>query len=160
MKRSLQPACCALLVASAVTAGCQESIVDGIVALEDRYHLQVRATRSSYAPGDSGIIVIENQDARLYAWHRCPGVKVQRATAAAWVDVPSTDACTPGFVQIPRLGSITIGFVMPSTVATGRHRVVVALTADVREPLIFWWPGTEFTVTGPAAAPAPGPRVD
>jgi hypothetical protein len=113
------------------------------------YRLRVSSTRATYAPGDSVFVRVENGDALPYRWHRCPGLRLQREMPSGdWADVSPDEECTNGLIGVPAFGYILIAFIMPLEASSGRYRVLVALSAPVHVPFVFWWPGNTFEVVG------------
>jgi hypothetical protein len=135
------------LLAALILAGCLSSPVESIRKLEDVYRLRVTSTRATYAPGDSVVVMVENGDFLPYRWHRCPGIRLQRETASGkWAEVSPSEDCTDGLIGVPPFGYILIAFIMPLEASPGRYRVLVALSAPIEGPFVFWWPGSAFQV--------------
>lgn len=116
--------------------------------LQDIFHLDVAATRSSYAPGDSVFLRVTNNDDFSFVWHRCPGVLLQRETSGGWTEVPGVGACTPGFVTLAGGGTLNVPLAMPVSAPVGRYRVQIRLSPIDAGSKQFWWPSASFSVTG------------
>jgi hypothetical protein len=134
------------LLAMLVATGCQTEPT--FTPLEQKYHLTVGTTRTSYARSDSVFVRVVNADAFPYVWHRCPGVVLEQKEASGWTEISSGD-CIQGSVPLPGNQAITITFVVPLTAPAGQYRVRISLSAIDGSTPIFYWPSSEFAVTGP-----------
>jgi hypothetical protein len=133
------------LFALGALAGCERGIP--FTPLEDLYNLEVVATRSAYAPGDSVFVRITNHESIAFVWHRCPGLPLERKTTTGWAELED-GTCSPGSFPIPGGETLTVVFVMPPAAPGGQYRVQARLSAIDSRPPLFWWPSPEFSVSG------------
>jgi hypothetical protein len=140
----------ALLFLACVAANCGVDLP--YTPLTERWHLEVATTQSTYSTSDSVFVEMRNLDIIPFAWHRCPGVLLQRQVANGWEEVSDGSTCSDRvFVLIASGETRSIVFVMPGNASGGVYRIQVRLSpVDERSPQ-FWWPSGLFTVTGTSA---------
>ena len=90
----------------------------------------LRTDKAQYKAGEAMTLTFENRSARSYAFNPCTR-SLEREDGGAWKPMPDEGRmCTmEAWILDPR-GTRTGPTELPATIAAGRYRVVVRMTAD------------------------------
>lgn len=90
--------------------------------------------RGSYAAGDEVTLTLTNSGAGQYYFNPCPRI-VEREEAGAWTAVDEGQRmCTMEAWILDPNGTRTATTELPDSLAAGRYRIVVSLTAEGQVP--------------------------
>ena len=90
--------------------------------------------RTSYAAGDAVTLTLRNSGAGQYYFNPCPRI-IEREENGAWTPVDEGQRmCTMEAWILDPNGTRTATTELPDSLAAGRYRVVVSLTAEGQAP--------------------------
>ena len=90
--------------------------------------------RGSYAAGDEVTLTLTNSGAGQYYFNPCPRI-LEREEAGAWTPVDEGQRmCTMEAWILDPNGTRTATTELPDSLAAGRYRIVVSLTAEGQVP--------------------------